>query len=234
MYKHRKGKRSRRERGSNASGCLAWSLSQRSDGLSSVLRKLFVADGVFHGPKCLGKRQFEASKVISRRSFAGPFRQGKLTGNGMLTAAGVRDEEEANAPGNAGDRDCDPLPAKEMGLHISWCNASRRLQVILHEKSCRTRYYLITSQLSAALRRLAGAGSDFVCRCEQIVAGPPRKYREVTPPREECRVRLLQVFAFGELAPLDGKLSCPVLRGQWGRKSPALPDPYNFQSVTPD
>ena len=220
MYKHRKGKRSRRERGSNAAGCLARSLSQRSDGLSSVLRKLFVADGVFMDLSVLSKRQFEASKVISRRSFAGSFQQGKLTGNGMLTAAGIRDEEEANAPGNAGDRDCDPLPAKEMGLHISWCNASRRLQVILHEKSWRTRYYLITSQLSAALRRLTGAGSDFVCRCEQIAAGPPRKYREGTPPREECRVRLLQVFAFWRACAVRWETILAGAEGAMGTKVP--------------
>ena len=133
MYKHRKGQRSRREWGSNIPGCSARNLSRRSDGLGSVLRKPSTV-GVFHEPKCLVKRQFEASKVISSRSFAESYRQGKLTGNGMLTAAGVRDEAEANALGNTRDRDCHPLPATEKGPHISWRNASRRLQVILHEK----------------------------------------------------------------------------------------------------
>jgi len=34
-------------------------------------------------------------------------------------------------------------------------------------------------------------------------------------------------YTFGMLEPYDGKLSCTVLRGEWGGNAPDLPDPMN-------
>ncbi len=134
MSKHRNGVRSRRERGSITLGCSAQISDRRSDVCPNVLRKPLVG-GVHHEPKCLVKRQFEASKVTPRRPCIGPYRlQVSPTGNSRLMAAWARDEEEAKALGNSRDRDCHPTHAKELGPHISWCNASRRLQVIHHER----------------------------------------------------------------------------------------------------
>ncbi len=45
----------------------------------------------------------------------------------------------------------------------------------------------------------------------------------------ERRVRSC-IRAFEKLAPLVWKLTCPVLRGQWGRKAPALPD-FDFLTL---
>ncbi len=81
-------------------------------------------------------------------------------------AAGVRDEEEANATGNAVDRAVPSPPFQGVGTYPLWCNASRRLQVIRHKKASRTvnvsySTKLDKSKLSAPLsdEQLAGARS---------------------------------------------------------------------------
>ncbi len=129
-----KRKRPGRERGSNTLSCSVQVFSQRRDGSSPDLRKP-LTDGIQNDPKDLDKRQSAMNKVTSSRPFRAVYSKGRLTGNGMPIAAGVRDEEEANACGNAQDRAVPPPPFQGAGTHPSWCNASRRLQVILHKKT---------------------------------------------------------------------------------------------------
>ena len=57
------------------------------------------------------------SKVTSSRFLQAMHLSGRLTGSGMPTAAGVRDEEEAKASGNGEDRGCPSYPATA-GRHI--------------------------------------------------------------------------------------------------------------------
>jgi hypothetical protein len=94
-----------------------------------------MTGGIEHEPKRLVKRQSETSKVTSRRSSRAVSQAGRPTGNGRPMAAGVRDEEEANASGNAEDRAVPPPPCQGAGTHPSRYNACRRLQVILHKKT---------------------------------------------------------------------------------------------------
>ena len=68
---------------------------------------------------CLDKRQSVVSKVTSCRSSRAVYPSGRLTGNGMPMAAGVRDEEEANASGNAEDRVVPSPPCQGAGTHPS-------------------------------------------------------------------------------------------------------------------
>jgi len=120
--KCRKGKRSRRECGSNA-----WSyLAQVSVGVvtaqppsSGSIRLLAYCMNL----QCLDKRHSVMSKVTSSRPLRAVYPAGRLTGNGMLIAAGVRDGEEANASGNAEDRAVPPPPFQGAGTHPSWRNA---------------------------------------------------------------------------------------------------------------
>lgn len=66
--------------------------------------------GIENAPKCLGKRHSVTSKVTSHRSSQKASLLGRLTGNGMPKAVRDRDEEEANASGNAEDRVVPGLP----------------------------------------------------------------------------------------------------------------------------
>lgn len=92
--------------------------SRRSDGLAPVLRKP-ETDGIKHEPKSLVKRQSVTSKVTSCRSSRVVSQKVGQTGNGRPMAAGVRDEEEANASGNAEDRAVPPPPFQGAGTHPS-------------------------------------------------------------------------------------------------------------------